>query len=308
MARCESCFVGNLREPVPRTRVQTIIATKDPISNKRAKLQRDGALQLNRQIRDAASRIESMRSCNRTSRACFDATFTCSTAIGDRLIRWQFERRQNLREKEPCPKTFIDQHRVFAMPADTSSRCVIAFQDRPGIHITFLLSAEVAKKRVDLVELAFDNLVVIVPPRIPSDLSLSGGLRCLNLFGLKIIQRQYNDRSRAGQNFLRIATLLFAALHVMHFAVCAFAQPFPKLRSIYRRGANRYATRIETNLLRIRYKTRLQSHSRNLSHDTLAGIADPGSEGRITSLLKIATATSSSVNTDVSRRRCAMFA
>src|SRR5205823_9153930 len=193
------------------------------------------------------------------------------------------------------------------MPADTSLRCVIAFQDRPGVHVTFLLSAEVAKKRVDLVELAFDNLVVIVTPRISRDLSFSV-LRRLNLFTLKIIQRQYNDRSRAGQNFLRIATLLFAALHVIHFAVCALAQPCAKFSSVRRRSASRYATRIETNLLRIRYKTRLQSHSRNLSHDTLAGIADPGSEVRITSLLKIATATSSSVNTDVSRRRCAMFA
>src|SRR5437016_4113630 len=114
------------------------------------------------------------------------------------------------------------------MPADTSSRCVIAFQDRPGIHVTFLLSA--------------------------------------------------------------------------------FAQPCAKLSSVRRRSASRYATRIETNLLRIRYETRLQFPSRNLSHDALAGIADPGSEVRIPSLLKIATATSSSVNTDVSRRRCAMFA
>src|SRR6266436_4750067 len=158
------------------------------------------------------------------------------------------------------------------MPADTSSRCVIAFQDRPGIHVTFLLSAEVAKKRVDLVELAFDNLVVIVTPRISRDLSLSGGLRCLNLFGLKIIQRQYNDRSRAGQNFARIATLLLTALHVMHFAVCAFAQPFTKLRSICRRGASRYATRIETNLLGIRHELRLQFHSRNLTRHDLAAI------------------------------------
>src|SRR6266478_3419760 len=194
------------------------------------------------------------------------------------------------------------------MPADTSLRCVIAFQDRPGVHVTCLLSAEVAKKRVDLVELAFDNLVVIVTPRIPRDLSLSGGLRCLNLFGLKIIQRQYNDRSCAGQNFLRIATLLFAALHVIHFAVCALAQPFAKFSSVRRRSASRCATRIETNLLRIRYETLLQFPFRNLSHDALAGIADPGSEVRITSLLKIASATSSCVNTDVSRRRCVMFA
>src|SRR5206468_2903366 len=104
MARCERCFVGNLREPVPRARVQTVIAPEDAISDERPKLQRNGTLQFNCQVRNTTSRIESMRGCNRTSRARFDATFTCSTAIGDWLIRWQFERRQNLREKEPCPK------------------------------------------------------------------------------------------------------------------------------------------------------------------------------------------------------------
>src|SRR6516225_1610245 len=104
------------------------------------------------------------------------------------------------------------------MPADTSLRCVIAFQDRPGVHVTFLLPAEVAEKRVDLVEFAFDNSVVIVTPRISRNFSLSS-LRRLNLFTLKIVQRQYDDRSRPRQNFLRIATLLFAALHVVHFAV-----------------------------------------------------------------------------------------
>src|SRR6266480_4843438 len=108
MARCESCFVGNLREPVPRARVQTVIAPENAISDERPKLQRDGTLQFNCQVRNTTSRIESMRGGNRTSRARFDATFTRSTAIGDRLIRWQFERRQNLGKKKPGPEQFVD--------------------------------------------------------------------------------------------------------------------------------------------------------------------------------------------------------
>src|SRR6266436_5524517 len=107
------------------------------------------------------------------------------------------------------------------MPADTSLCRVIAFQNRPGVHVTFLLSAKAAKKLVDLVELAFDNFVIIVTPRIPGDLSGSAGFRLLSLFPLKIIHRQDDDRPRAGQNPVRVATLLFTALHVMHFAVCA---------------------------------------------------------------------------------------
>src|SRR6266516_2289575 len=108
MARCESCFVRNLREPIPRARVQTIIATKDQISDKRAKLEWNRAFQFDRQIRNAAARIESMRSSNCSRRARFDATLTGSASIGDWLIRRQFECRQNLRQKEPGPKAFID--------------------------------------------------------------------------------------------------------------------------------------------------------------------------------------------------------
>src|SRR4029077_2580745 len=108
LARGKSCFLRNLSEPVPGTDYQTIIATEDPISDKRAKLQRNGTLQFNRQIRDAAAGIESMRRCNRTGRARCDAALTCSAAIGGWLIRWQFERGQNLREKKPCPDLFID--------------------------------------------------------------------------------------------------------------------------------------------------------------------------------------------------------
>src|SRR6266478_1957820 len=108
MAGCESCFVGNLCESVPRARVQTIIAAEDPISDKRAKLKRNGAFQFNCQIRNAPAGIESMRSGDCPRRARFDAALTCSATIGDWLIRQQFESRQNLREKEPGPKAFID--------------------------------------------------------------------------------------------------------------------------------------------------------------------------------------------------------
>src|SRR5215471_8197615 len=42
LARGESCFVGNPSEAVPWTDIQTIIATEDSISYKRAKLHRNG--------------------------------------------------------------------------------------------------------------------------------------------------------------------------------------------------------------------------------------------------------------------------
>src|SRR5207247_8017266 len=118
------------------------------------------------------------------------------------------------------------------MPPSTYLRCVVTLQNRTCVDVTFLLSAEFAKKIVDLVELCLDQIVVIIAPRVARD---SAGNPCLgdpSLFTLEIIQCHDHYRSRAGQNLLRIATFLFAALHIIHFAISAFAQPLATFGSI----------------------------------------------------------------------------
>src|SRR6266496_2077747 len=104
----ERCLVRNLSEAIPRTNIQAIVATEDSISDQRPKLQRNGTLQLDRQIRNAPPCIESIRSSDCSRRTRFNAALTRSTAISDWLIGRQFERRQNFREEEPGPQSFID--------------------------------------------------------------------------------------------------------------------------------------------------------------------------------------------------------
>src|ERR1700745_1505735 len=99
-----------------------------------------------------------------------------------RLIGRKFEGRQNLCEKKPCPESCMDQHRAFTMPADAGLRRVIAFQNWPGIDITFLLPADPAKNLVDLIELGCDQVVIVIAARISRDSPCSGGLRPPNLF------------------------------------------------------------------------------------------------------------------------------
>src|SRR5205823_1293326 len=125
---------------------------------------------------------------------------------------------------------------------------------------------------------------------------------------LNIIQRQSNARLRIWQNLLRIATFFLAALHVIHFAVRAVAQPFTKLICMRRHVAGGYATRIKPDLSRKRDKPRLQFCFRNLHHDALARMGDSSLGFILLSFARIATATSSSVSTDVSTRMSAMFA
>ena len=110
-----------------------------------------------------------MRSGNRACWTGCDATVARSAAIRDRLIRRQFKRGQNFREKKPGPEPFIDKHGAFAVPANASLRGMIPFQHRPGVDITFLLSAKAAKKLVDPVQLCPDYIVIIVAPGVARD-------------------------------------------------------------------------------------------------------------------------------------------
>src|SRR6516162_6584249 len=107
-----------------------------------------------------------MRSGNRARRTGCDATVARPAAIRDRLIRPQFKRSQNLREKKPSPEPLIDKHGAFAVPANASLRGMITLQHRPSVDITLLLSAKGAKKLVNPLQLCRDDIVIVVAPRV----------------------------------------------------------------------------------------------------------------------------------------------
>src|SRR4030095_10188074 len=182
---------------------------------------------------------------------------------------------------------------------------MIPFQHRPGVDITFLLSTKAAKELVDLVQLVCNYVVIILAPGVPRNSPCSRAP--VRRSPLKIIQRQNNNRPRARQNVSRIATFFLAALHVIHFAMRAVAQPFAKVICVRGRMAGGYATGIKSDLSRKRDKPRLQFCCRNLHHDALAGMGDSGLGFILLSFARIATATSSSVSTEVSTRISAMF-
>ena len=165
--------------------------------------------------------------CGTGDRACrtgCDATLARSATIRDRFIRRQFQCGQNFCEKKPGPKPLIDQHCAFAVPANASLRSMIAFQHRPGIDITFLLSAKTAKELVDLVQLCRDYIVIVVAPGVARDSSCSACCRdpVRPHFPENNSAPKQQSIARRAKSF-RIATFFLAALHVIHFAVRAVA-------------------------------------------------------------------------------------
>src|SRR6266550_3057097 len=118
-----------------------------------------------------------MRSGNGAGWTGCDATVARSAAIRDRLVRRQFQCGENFCEKKPGPKPFIDKHGAFAVPANASLRGMIPFQQRAGVHITFLLSTKAAKELVDSVQLCPDYIVIVLAPRVSRDAACSSGFR-----------------------------------------------------------------------------------------------------------------------------------
>src|SRR5438874_13088792 len=97
------------------------------------------------------------------------------------------------------------------MPANAGLGRVIAFQNWPSIDITFLVATGLAKKLIDLIKLACDQLVIVITPGIARDSpslcsrrdraccaeSCRGDRRRVGRASLEIIQPQNNDRTRA---------------------------------------------------------------------------------------------------------------
>src|SRR5689334_23807958 len=103
------------------------------------------------------------------------------------------------------------------MPATARLRRMITFQERTCIDIRLLLAAKKPKKLIDFVELGFDDMVVVISPCISC--YSTGFWRSAGRAGslsLKIIERQHNDGTRARQNLLWIATLLFPEIGRAH--------------------------------------------------------------------------------------------
>ena len=52
-----------------------------------------------------------------------------------RRVRFEFQRRQDFRKKNPVAEFAADEIRVLADKAESGALREIAFQNRPGVHI-----------------------------------------------------------------------------------------------------------------------------------------------------------------------------
>src|SRR6266852_1804857 len=98
LARRELGLASLLRELVPRTHRQAIVAAVDAVAHRRAQLARDRALVLDRQVGDAAPRIEPVGRRKRRGRTDVEAGAADAAMIGLRRVGGELERREDRAE------------------------------------------------------------------------------------------------------------------------------------------------------------------------------------------------------------------
>ena len=103
---------------VPRAHRETIVAAEDAVADKRTQFVRDRPLVLDRQIRDAAPRIEFVRRRKGVGRAGVETAPAAAAVVFLAEIGLELEAQINLAEEQPGAETARHKICVFALPAD----------------------------------------------------------------------------------------------------------------------------------------------------------------------------------------------
>ena len=118
LARGKLGLAAGLRELVPRTDGEAVVAAIDAVAHRRAQLARDRALVLDGEVGDAAPRIEPIGRGEGRGRADVEAGAAGAAMVRSRRVRRQVERGEDRAEKQPRAEFARHQVGVLALPAE----------------------------------------------------------------------------------------------------------------------------------------------------------------------------------------------
>ena len=136
LARRKLRLAPGLRELVPRAHRETIVAAIDAVAHQRAQLARDRTLVLDRQVRDAAPRIEPVGRREGLGRADVEAGRARAAVIGLGVVRRELERGEDRAEEQPRAVLARNEIGVLALPAEPGRSPRAASPSRPRCRRT----------------------------------------------------------------------------------------------------------------------------------------------------------------------------
>ena len=189
-----------------------------------AQFARDRPGMLDREVGDAAARIELVRRREGLGRAGIEAGPARAAMIGFCCIRDQHRVSQHHAQEEPGAEFAADQVRMLALPAQTGLGRQRLFHQRRGIDEDFHLGARLRHEGAGkLLQPRFQQVVIVPPPRIDRDIAETAfGQHLHRVEARPVVQGDNDGRFRAGPHGRRRLSAFKRRRHPVHLAVTAF--------------------------------------------------------------------------------------
>jgi len=223
---------------IPRADQLAVIAAVNAIAQQWPQLFGNCRAQFDRQVRNAAPRIDTIGADDRLSGADIDATRAGATMRRGRLIQRQRQVGVEFAEKKPRTGVAIEQIAVFADPAEARISRQRFFHDRRRVDKRAI--TEWPDRRRDaireLLQTTTQNLVIIAPECVARD------IRKLRIFEhfpritcvRWIVIHAHRDHAQGARlQFVRTTAFAAVPLHVLHFAVMSGLQPRTQVCGIF---------------------------------------------------------------------------
>ena len=211
--RLEAC-VGLGTRLRPRARVEgadrlAVVATEEAISDALAERLRYRVAVLDREVRDAESRVEDERLHERARRADVDAAGARPAALRDGRVGLELERRDHLAEQDQRTDAGDDDEPVLSNESEPRARGPGPLEHRyvvaHGASLRGLgLTAERPDQPRDLAELLAETVVVVAAARVASDRARERGVGSLLLLRAPVPPRDADHALRAEEDVLAV--------------------------------------------------------------------------------------------------------
>ncbi len=249
MSRLEIRLGRELRVAIPRADQLAVVAAVDAIADRTAELLGDRTVELDREIGDAASRIEFVGRHDRACRAGLDARGTAAAVRGNGLIDGQRQVREDLAEEEPRAVVTVEQVGVLADPAEARVACQRLFEHGGTVRECAITGAPRRCRQPvgQPCKPVAQHLVIVAAQRVAGNVA-EAGVREHALGARRrrpVIHPRCDYPHGARHDLVGPRAARAVTRHVMHLAVPVRRQPVEQASFVFRQPHARNADLLE---------------------------------------------------------------
>src|SRR5688572_13702472 len=237
VANAEVALLVPHRELVPRARELAVVAAEHAVADQRPQLLGNRVLQLDREVGDAAPRVDAVGRDDRAGRADVDAARAGAAVRARRRVDRQRQVGVDLAEEEPAAGAAVDQAAVLADPAQArvAGERALEHRRRIGEHAVAERTGVGGDAVGELLQPAAQHLVVVAAQRVARDVRpFAVGERAprVRVVAGAVVHARGDHPQRAGDEFVGARALVTVPRHVVHRPVLALREPVAQVRLV----------------------------------------------------------------------------